>query len=114
MFDKKRIHRLLKTISDFNVAYPGSKGIGLSELSCIQKYPFVKLIPYLENYIRCELISIISDDEPLKHISVLNEIEKQKEIDRQIKLLNSAFVRSDDNFNLFILKDNQSISIIPK
>jgi hypothetical protein len=63
------------------------------------------LIPYLENSLREGIISIHSDDNPRKYKFT------QEEIDRQIKVLNSAFVCSEDNLDLLFLKDEQSIKI---
>jgi hypothetical protein len=103
---KDKRERLIKAISDYIADSPGSNGIGLSELSSSLKKPFFKLIPYLENSLREGIISIHSDDNPRKNKFT------QEEIDRQIKLLNSAFVCSDDNIDLLILKDDQSISIL--
>jgi hypothetical protein len=97
--------RLIKAISDCIAGSPGSNGIGLSELSCILRMPFDKLIPYIENTIKDGLISIHSDDKSRVYKSA------QKEIERQIKLLNSVFVCSDENNDLLILKDTQSIKI---
>lgn len=102
---KRSREKLLKAISDYIAHTPGSNGIGLSELSSSLKKPFFKLIPYLENSLREGIISIHNDDNPCIYKFT------QEEIDRQIKLLNSAFVCSDDNLDLLILKDEQTIII---
>lgn len=108
IISQKSKQRFVKVISDYIAGSYGSDGMSLPNLSSLLEKDFFKLIPVLEILISDDLISIYSDYNPRKYKT------EQKEIERQIKLLNYAFVCSDENFDLLILNDNQSIRISVK
>jgi len=97
--------RVIKEINNILAKKPGAIGIELPELSCGLKREFRILIPILENLIRDGSILVSRDDNPGKLKS------GDKEIERQIKLLNEAFTYPEDLSDVLSINEEKSVKI---